>query len=141
MKKVAVAVLAIALLTMLFAVPAMAAPKEKVSYVLHVKGAPSQLDAHQSPPWKLPGYLSPPPEGAAVAHWKDAPFIVGDVLELTIDGVTIPKDFLEYKGFLSYSINTVNWASFDVPLIGKDDETIEIYTGHRTHPSQSLGDH
>ena len=136
MKKVAVAVLAMALLMMTFAaVPVMAKPKEKVSYVLNVSVVPAGLGTHQSPSWKLPGYLAPPPEGAAVVHFRDDVLIVTTVLTLTINGVEIPKEYLEYKATVDYSLYTVNWVSFDVPMVGKVDETIEIYTSTEHTPA------
>ena len=128
-KKVTVVVVALIVALMLSSVALVfAAPKEIVDFALYFRGAlAGDLEwCHEN------GYIvsSPdnkwvegqgPPEGYAVLHYINAPY-VANFVELVVDGTTIPMERLHYTATLSGTRNLL--ASIGCIQV---DETITIY--------------
>lgn len=129
-KKAVMATIALVVVMMLPTLaPVLAAPKEKVDFALYIQGStPSSTWLHDhgylvvSPDEKWSDSWVPPPEGPAVYHYINMPFILTKVW-LVLDGETIPYTRLDYTAAISGDRNRltmmVDW---------KADETVTIYT-------------
>lgn len=125
-------ILVAAILAAIMAFPMISAvqavPDKKEDFALRFTGASVSVVNYRrlSPASKTSEFPALPPDGPAVSHVDDVPWIQRsfDILYLEIGGLTIPKEYLEYSALVSYEYNRITREYDRITA----EETVKIFT-------------